>query len=762
MFKEWLSEKSHLPKKGVFRRFLLTYIIIILSFLCVAGVISNIMIRSITEYDKYRQYISANNSNEMLNQQMGNIRNLCTQIKSDTDASYTSFLTGRKNLINVSESDFVNVKKNIYENIYMSVTLNSVIEDVYVFSEEDDSVIFSHGSVDMSVMYGSLLKFGDMSYEEFRNTYLSGVRLGEFSPAINVYNAEENTQSILYVESYPAHPFSKPTGYIVISLNLSELLKMLGHNEDNEIYLYGADNTLLYSSMPVESEIEIDDEGICLLNGERYITYSSDNTDGINFISASKYNSTLKRTIGMRLVVTLILFLAVLIGLMLSVYFSKFNTKPIKKLMDKLENVNPAGGKGEDEYSYIAESVDLIVNNMMVIEKKFEEERPVLINDFVNSILMGKYMLKTEIEATAKKFGVEISGKKFVAMILEIVDAETGNKEKLRSIQKSISAEYRHRFDCLTNINGMDNIHIIFRFNDEDISKHMENIEDVTYAIGGTLYENLQVHLKCAMGGFFDDLSDIQYSYETAKKLLVKGTPLEYRNVVWCVQSDDTLAWYYYPNEIEQRIENSFRIGAIDEIEHILNIVRKENCVNRVLNSSTIGLLYMNMKITVHNIIRQYCATHGEKDIWKIVDGIEEKSGMEKFFEQLFKVYCELISSRQNKSLKRELLEYVDKAALNVNFDRQMFAKHFFISPDYVSKFFKENTGYGFTKYATKVRIDKACELLEDGNYNIERISEAVGYSSALSFRRAFKNYMGVSPSEYRNGLIDTLDKKDN
>ena len=480
MFKEWLSEKSHLPKKGVFRRFLLTYIIIILSFLCVAGVISNIMIRSITEYDKYRQYISANNSNEMLNQQMGNIRNLCTQIKSDTDASYTSFLTGRKNLINVSESDFVNVKKNIYENIYMSVTLNSVIEDVYVFSEEDDSVIFSHGSVDMSVMYGSLLKFGDMSYEEFRNTYLSGVRLGEFSPAINVYNAEENTQSILYVESYPAHPFSKPTGYIVISLNLSELLKMLGHNEDNEVYLYGADNTLLYSSMPVESEIEIDDEGICLLNGERYITYSSDNTDGINFISASKYNSTLKRTIGMRLVVTLILFLAVLIGLMLSVYFSKFNTKPIKKLMDKLENVNPAGGKGEDEYSYIAESVDLIVNNMMVIEKKFEEERPVLINDFVNSILMGKYMLKTEIESTAKKFGVEISGKKFVAMILEIVDAETGNKEKLRSIQKSISAEYRHRFDCLTNINGMDNIHIIFRFNDEDISKHMENIEDVT------------------------------------------------------------------------------------------------------------------------------------------------------------------------------------------------------------------------------------------------------------------------------------------
>lgn len=89
-----------------------------------------------------------------------------------------------------------------------------------------------------------------------------------------------------------------------------------------------------------------------------------------------------------------------------------------------------------------------------------------------------------------------------------------------------------------------------------------------------------------------------------------------------------------------------------------------------------------------------------------------------------------------------------------MDFDRQMFAKYFFISPDYVSKFFKENTGFGFTKYATKVRIDKACELLGDGNYNIEKISEAVGYSSALSFRRAFKNYTGISPSDYRRQLV--------
>ncbi len=752
-----------LPKKGVFRRFLITYIIIMLSFICAIGFISNIMLNSITEYDRNKQYQAANNSNEMLNQQMQNIRNLCTQIKSDTDTSYTSFLRGRKNLINVSDGQFGDIKKNIYENIYMSATLNSMVEDIYVFSGEDDTVIFSHGSVDLDVMYGALLKFGDMSLEEFRKNYLTGIKLGEFFPAINVYNADENTQSILYIESYPAHPFSTPTGYIVISLDLSELLNLLGYNEDNEIYLYDPDGKLLYSSLSVDGELEIDEEGLCNIDGKKYITYSSDNKDSLNFTSASLYNSALKKTISMRLFSTSILFCTVLIGFMLSVYFAKFNTKPIKRLMDKLEHVNPVGGEIGDEYSYIAKSVDSIINDIMVIEKDFEEERPVLINDFVNSILIGKYMTNSEIEKIAKKLRVEISGKRFVALLLEIVDREAdNNREKLRSIQKSISQEYRHRFDCLTNMNGMDSVHIIFRFDDEDVSRHMENIENVTYTISDTLYESLQVRLKCAIGGFYDNLSDVQYSYESAKKLLVKGSKIEYRNVVWCVQSDDAMSWYYYPNEIEQRVENAFRNGAIDEIDHVLKLVRKENYENRVLNSSTIELLYMNMKITLHNIMRQYCTELDEKHMWNVVDGIDEESGIEKFFDGLSKVYHELISNSESKSLKQELLDYVNKAALSADFDRQVFAKHFFISPDYVSKFFKENTGYGFTKYATKVRIDKACELLADGNYNIERISDAVGYSSALSFRRAFKNYTGISPSDYRRQLIDVSDENDN
>ena len=163
----------------------------------------------------------------------------------------------------------------------------------------------------------------------------------------------------------------------------------------------------------------------------------------------------------------------------------------------------------------------------------------------------------------------------------------------------------------------------------------------------------------------------------------------------------------------------------------------------------------MNMKITVHNIMRQYCSELDKKQMWNMVNTIDENSEMDTFFKGIVRVYGELLKNSQSKTIKQEILDYVNKAALDVDFDRQTFAKHFYISPDYVSKFFKENTGYRFTKYSTKVRIDKACELLANDNYNIEKISGAVGYSSALSFRRAFKNYTGISPSDYRRRLIE-------
>ena len=53
-----------------------------------------------------------------------------------------------------------------------------------------------------------------------------------------------------------------------------------------------------------------------------------------------------------------------------------------------------------------------------------------------------------------------------------------------------------------------------------------------------------------------------------------------------------------------------------------------------------------------------------------------------------------------------------------------------------------------FSSYLERIRMDKACEMLM-GNMQVKEVSEKVGYLSDVSFRRAFKKRMGLSPSDY-------------
>lgn len=65
---------------------------------------------------------------------------------------------------------------------------------------------------------------------------------------------------------------------------------------------------------------------------------------------------------------------------------------------------------------------------------------------------------------------------------------------------------------------------------------------------------------------------------------------------------------------------------------------------------------------------------------------------------------------------------------------------------------FKAYTGMSPIEYLTKIRIDKATELLLDSSLNISEISNVIGYENSLYFSRVFRNATGLSPSSYRKG----------
>ena len=77
-------------------------------------------------------------------------------------------------------------------------------------------------------------------------------------------------------------------------------------------------------------------------------------------------------------------------------------------------------------------------------------------------------------------------------------------------------------------------------------------------------------------------------------------------------------------------------------------------------------------------------------------------------------------------------------------------AKAVSLSPKYLSRVFKETTGMRFSDYRLNVKIRRAKAFLKETAYNVNQISQKLGYANTESFLRIFKKMTGCTPKSFR------------
>lgn len=78
-------------------------------------------------------------------------------------------------------------------------------------------------------------------------------------------------------------------------------------------------------------------------------------------------------------------------------------------------------------------------------------------------------------------------------------------------------------------------------------------------------------------------------------------------------------------------------------------------------------------------------------------------------------------------------------------------AENMYLSPFYISKIFKSETGDPPIRHLIDIRLEKARKLLEEGRAgSIQEAAARVGYEDAYHFSKLFKKRYGISPSQVR------------
>jgi AraC-like DNA-binding protein len=104
----------------------------------------------------------------------------------------------------------------------------------------------------------------------------------------------------------------------------------------------------------------------------------------------------------------------------------------------------------------------------------------------------------------------------------------------------------------------------------------------------------------------------------------------------------------------------------------------------------------------------------------------------------------------RDNSLELRVLKILDMVEKGNTFAIRDLAAEFRLSPAYLQRLFKNETGICMGEWLSEQRLQRAAYLLSNSYLSIKEITHAIGYEHTSSFIRAFERRFQQAPARYR------------
>lgn len=127
------------------------------------------------------------------------------------------------------------------------------------------------------------------------------------------------------------------------------------------------------------------------------------------------------------------------------------------------------------------------------------------------------------------------------------------------------------------------------------------------------------------------------------------------------------------------------------------------------------------------------------KTFENICEILDQKRGIRKSSEPFAGYYDQIVS---------QVSEYLHTHYRDASLEEA--AAVVSLSPNYLSRIFKRKKGINFSEFLQEIKMETAAALLCDVTKKTYEIAAEVGYDNPKNFTRAFKQYSGKTPREFR------------
>ncbi|UOQ87307.1 helix-turn-helix domain-containing protein [Gracilibacillus salinarum] len=715
-------------------------------------------------------------SNDEKKQNIFQIQTNVEQVLRYIDLSTTYFVRSAqtKSLLDeemngMAFNDFQSLRKDLNH----LQTLETGIEDIILVSLDKRWLINNDG----------LVHLDNPTYEQINLDYLNLPRksmwLMEDAEDINLPNATTNScpQYINLIKRLPVLS-SNPDGLISVIIPTCELNDIMAQSNDNESFVILDKNNQIIAHSNSEytgddgyipnglydkiDRDELEGQFEYTINGTDYkISYQSSDYNNWTYLSLVKLSDLHTKSSSIGWLTALIVTILLIISSCFAFIGSRFLYRPVKKLKSAISmNEESFPSNSGNEFDLIETHIEKLLNQNDQLEKRVQSQITQLKQLFMIRLLQGK-VSSSEIPLKVKSFNYNDQWNSLTVFSLKIdeIDQKKFNKNDQDLILFAINNLIEDLIpsnERLTPVVSNDTQSTIILTDEEDSAAYMQAINERVKLIQAKIKELLHLSISIGISQRYQTLEDASIAFKESKEALKYRLKMGEASIIFYENLNRRYSSVApYPTQLKNKIIDAIKLTdqeqALNELTKFFNYVNRHDMNHQQLEIIISRFLYelYELKEMLGVNVERFQST-------EMITNFQNLRSLEAIHEwvkeDIILPLIENIDARddsKNKKISDKMIRFV-RDNFNKDISLDLIAAELHYNPNYLSSIFQKETGYSFSEYLLRYRLNKAKDWLTTTNMSVKEIAEQLQYNNSQNFIRSFRKMEEITPGKYR------------
>lgn len=354
----------------------------------------------------------------------------------------------------------------------------------------------------------------------------------------------------------------------------------------------------------------------------------------------------------------------------------------------------------------------------------------------------------------SRQLGLDIIARWYQLTVIKAELCDRGDQfdyQKFQQVEQIVAGLVQHNPDIYLLKKDLDELVLIFK------GDSREQVAQEAYFLAELIKNEVESGttclLKVGLGAPQERLSDIPHSFGQAIALVQQPTRVtKASETVGQAEKAELL-------KLDKAVlENFLKFGtAVDFDEFFEAYLRPLS--QAALDSYLIkNYIFIDLVLTTAKFVHWLGGVVDQviPEINQVETLLMHIRSIEQIRAETSKIFASALSFRdaqvhdQHGLLIHQAREYIVHHYADSELSLNVVAAHVNLSPSHFSTIFSRETGETFIEYLTRIRIEKAKELLKTTGLKSFEIADRVGYGDPHYFSTVFKKNTGLSPIEFR------------